>query len=260
MNWNKEWWQEYLDGVYNASTEKTNKQLARLYRRTALRLKRDIENLYNKFDKRPEDIIINDLYKNNQYYKLLSNINKELSALGEEEIKIMDKNLLEVYEKTSNAVSNQIGFQRVFDLPAQRVVHSIWCQDGKDWSDRVWSNKAILQERLEERLVDCVARGLSKDKAVNELCGLAIDGNRSSAERIVRTELTRIQNQAAKDTYKEAGLEYYEYLCIDDDRTSEDCLDLNGKIFRLDEAVVGENFPPIHPNCRCSIIPVVGQK
>lgn len=114
-----------------------------------------------------------------------------------------------------------------------------------------------MQERLEERLVDCVARGLSKDKAVNELCNLSIDGNRSSAERIVRTELTRVQNQAAKDTYKEAGVEYYEYLAVGDDRTSEECMDLNGKIFRLDDAVVGENFPPIHPNCRCTIIPVM---
>ena len=59
------------------------------------------------------------------------------------------------------------------------------------------------------------------------------------------------------DSYKEAGVEYYEYLAVGDDRTSEECMDLNGKIFRLDEARVGENFPPMHPNCRCTIIPVM---
>lgn len=97
-----------------------------------MRLKRDIELLYEKFDKRPEDIIISDLYKNNQYYKMLSQINKELRDLGQKEIEIVDKNLLQVYEMTSFRVANEIGFQQTFPLPAERVVHSIWCKDGKD--------------------------------------------------------------------------------------------------------------------------------
>ena len=32
------------------------------------------------------------------------------------------------------------------------------------------------------------------------------------------------------------------------------CLALQGQVFSLDEAEVGVNFPPIHPNCNCSII------
>jgi NAD+--asparagine ADP-ribosyltransferase len=28
------------------------------------------------------------------------------------------------------------------------------------------------------------------------------------------------------------------------------CSDLDGKVFRVDEAVVGETYPPLHPNCR----------
>ena len=120
-------------------------------------------------------------------------------------------------------------------------------------------NKRVLQQKLEEGLVDCVARGLPKDQVVSELCGLSYDGNRYCADRIVRTELTRIQNQAAKDTYEAAGVDYYEYLAVEDDRTSEECAELNGKQFRFCNAVVGVNFPPMHPNCRCTIIPLVGQ-
>ncbi len=250
---NNKWWED----IYDDAVEDTEKHLERLYRKAALRLKRNIEELYNKFEVRPEDLIINDLYKNNQYYILLSQLNRELTRLGAEEIKVLDSKMEAFYEYTSGAVSNQIGFQKAFQLPAERVIHSIWCKDGKDWSDRIWSNKAVLQERLEQKLVDCIAGGLSKDKAVNELCNLSIEGNRNAADRIVRTELTRIQNAAAADTYKAAGIEKYEYLAIEDDRTSEECSELNGKIFRLDDAVVGENFPPIHPNCRCSIIPIV---
>jgi uncharacterized protein with gpF-like domain len=35
-----------------------------------------------------------------------------------------------------------------------------------------------------------------------------------------------------------------------DSRTSEICRELNGKRFKLSEAEVGVNYPPMHPNCR----------
>ena len=63
---------------------------------------------------------------------MLGKINKELTRLGYDEIKIINDNLLEVYHMTSQEVSNQIGFQQTIELPAERVVHSIWCKDGKD--------------------------------------------------------------------------------------------------------------------------------
>lgn len=122
------WW----DDIYKEAVEDTEKHLIRLYTKSARRLQRAIEDLYNKFEVRPEDLIINDLYKNNQYYFLLAQINKELTALGAEEIKILDKNMIDFYEHTSQMVQNQIGFQQVYQLPAERVIHSIWCKDGKD--------------------------------------------------------------------------------------------------------------------------------
>jgi SPP1 gp7 family putative phage head morphogenesis protein len=40
-----------------------------------------------------------------------------------------------------------------------------------------------------------------------------------------------------------------------DNRTSDICRKIDeemkkGKKYRIDEAVVGENYPPLHPNCR----------
>ena len=28
------------------------------------------------------------------------------------------------------------------------------------------------------------------------------------------------------------------------------CSDMNGEVFKISEASVGENYPPLHPNCR----------
>ena len=49
---------------------------------------------------------------------------------------------------------------------AQAVLNSVWCADGKHWSNRIWNNKEALQQRIEKSLVDCVSRGVPKDEAI----------------------------------------------------------------------------------------------
>ena len=78
----------------------------------------------------------------------------------------------------------------------------------------------------------------------------------SQADRIARTELSYVQNQSTIDRYKQAGFTKYQYLTADD-CCSEICSEKDGEIFNIDEAVVGENIPPLHPNCRCSILAVI---
>lgn len=241
---------------YGRLTTDTDKKLAQLYAETANEIVAEIMKLYDKFDKRPEDVIMNDFYKNNNYYLMLNKINKKLAELGQAEIRIMNTQLLELYQKTSETVSSNIGFTIGFDAGNQEVVNRIWCPDGKHWSNRIWKNKAVMQDRLEKGIADCVSRGLSKDKVVSSLVD-AIGVDRKKAERLVRTELTYVQNQACADTYTKAGIDKYEYLAIEDTRTSEQCHNLNGKVFRFADAQIGVNFPPIHANCRCTIIPVI---
>lgn len=234
----------------------TEKKLAKLYKNTADSIALDIALLFDKLDKPAEEILINDLFKNNQYYWLLSQINQKLRELGEAEIQIIDAELLKMYETTSALVQNQAGFQVGFEDSAKDIVNKIWCPDGKHWSARVWNNKAIMQEALEQGLTDCVARGLSKDKVVTELAAMA-GNDRYKAERLVRTELTYIQNEAAADTYEKAGITQYEYLSATDARVSKICKQTNGKKFYFKEKQVGKNFPPLHANCRCTILPIV---
>ena len=186
----------------------------------------------------------------------MGNINKHLTALGEEEIKVTNQELLKMYDKTSSLVANQAGFTVGFDDGAQKVIDKIWCPDGKHWSSRVWKNKSIMQAQLEQGIADCVARGLNKEKLISEITDRVVK-DRYKASRLVRTELTYVQNAAAADTYEKAGCKKYEYCAALDERTSEECEALNGQQFYFRDAIVGENFPPIHANCRCTIIPVI---
>lgn len=46
----------------------------------------------------------------------------------------------------------------------------------------------------------------------------------------------------------------YKYLAELDKHTSEICQELDGQVFLLEEAEVGINYPPMHPNCRSTVI------
>ncbi|MCH7795762.1 MAG: minor capsid protein, partial [Proteobacteria bacterium] len=52
--------------------------------------------------------------------------------------------------------------------------------------------------------------------------------------------------------YGLGGIESYRWVAAVSARTDAICEELNGQVFPLASSVV----PPIHVNCRCSIIPV----
>jgi SPP1 gp7 family putative phage head morphogenesis protein len=65
-------------------------------------------------------------------------------------------------------------------------------------------------------------------------------------------------NQGHKKGYEDSGVvEKYEFLAAIDSRTSKLCRNQDGKVYKLKSAVVGKNYPPLHPNCRSTVIPVL---
>jgi NAD+--asparagine ADP-ribosyltransferase len=68
--------------------------------------------------------------------------------------------------------------------------------------------------------------------------------------RLVRTETNHFQNRAELQSYKDEDVEYYRFDATLDGRTSDICRELNGKIFRVADAIEGVNYPAMHVNCR----------
>jgi hypothetical protein len=68
--------------------------------------------------------------------------------------------------------------------------------------------------------------------------------------------MNHISNQASMDAYRGSGVvKEYEFLATLDDRTSEICQELDGKVFTLAQGKTGVNMPPMHPYCRSTTIP-----
>ncbi len=88
-----------------------------------------------------------------------------------------------------------------------------------------------------------------------------------TAARVARTETIRAANAATEDSFRESkvvtGKQWFTAL---DERVDDECAALDGKIVDLDDDFIqlegvpsnyqDVGFPPIHPNCRCTLSPV----
>ncbi|AIL57788.1 phage head morphogenesis protein [Staphylococcus aureus M90388] len=68
------------------------------------------------------------------------------------------------------------------------------------------------------------------------------------------------KEESQKLTYlKELGEDgEYKYVAKIDSKTSKLCHSLNGKIFKVKDMIPGVNAPPMHPWCRSTTVPHVG--
>ena len=128
---------------------------------------------------------------------------------------------------------------------------------GKMFSDRIWDNKDALVKYIQQDLTVGIIRGDSIQKMARQL-KKDLNVLYYQAERLVRTETNYAMNQGHLKGYEDSGVvEKYEFLAAIDSRTSKLCKNQNGKVYKLSEATVGVNYPPVHCNCRSTVIPVL---
>lgn len=174
--------------------------------------------------------------------------------------KTLERVYKESYYRTMFDFQQGLGYAFNFATLDQKAidvaVNTKWCQ-GENYSDRIWKNKALLQGTLKKTVQQGIIKGediSSMIKTIEHDMGVQY----SAAQRLVRTEVNHIYNLASNNSYRESGaIEEYEYVATLDDRTSDICRSLDGKVFSVDDFKPGENAPPMHPNCRCVTIPKV---
>lgn len=127
--------------------------------------------------------------------------------------------------------------------------------DGQNWSERIWNDKAMLKQELYTKLSQAFIRGDSIDRTTQELAK-RMDVSYSRAYRLVQTETAFFVEQATMNSYSESSVvDRYEYLAVLDNRTSDICRAMDGKIFKITEKEVGVNCPPLHCHCRSTTVP-----
>lgn len=255
------YWQDRMaktqDAVSAKSRKQIEKQLSKYYARTAKKVIEDFENTYLKLLATIEDgkePTPADLYKLDKYWQMQGQLRRELRNLGEKEVALFTKyfelNFFDVYYAID--VEGATAFNTLNTETVHQMINSIWCADGKSWSQRIWEDTEALAETLNEQLVHTVATGKKTTELKNLLQG-RFGVSYSRADALVRTELAHIQTQAATKRYKDYGIQEVQIWADKDERRCDVCGKLHKKRY-----LVGTPVPiPAHPRCRCCIVPVI---
>ena len=147
-----------------------------------------------------------------------------------------------------------------FSLVPQRAVNMVLSEPwhGHNYSERVWIHNDRFIQAVGQTIEDGIISGHSvsrmTDKLIDYVKDTAPGGIRTSAETLVRSETAHFMNQGQRMAYEEIGIKQYRFVAALSELTCDTCGNLDGSVFDTDKAVEGENFPPIHPRCRCVTI------
>ena len=121
---------------------------------------------------------------------------------------------------------------------------------GATFSERIWGNQTALKAELSKQLQVGMIQGKNPRVLAREI-QKTFGTSTSNAERLMRTELARVQTEAQRQSFLANGFEMYTFHV--NHGCCAACSDLDGKHFKIKDMMPGENAPPMHPNCRCSV-------
>ena len=187
---------------------------------------------------------------------LRTQINMELIKVSSDVESATKNTLTSIYRDTYTEVTKDLGVNVIVSKDKiKAVLDRPW--SGANFSERLWSNTDKLAQTVKQEIVNGMIQGINLQTMSKRVSERFETAKKNDVERLLRTEVNYTLNQATLDGYKEAGIEKYEFSATLDSRTSQICSELNGEIFEIKKIAVGLNYPPMHPRCRSTTIPIV---
>ncbi|HEC2174073.1 TPA: minor capsid protein [Staphylococcus delphini] len=128
-----------------------------------------------------------------------------------------------------------------------------------NWSERLWNNQDELRKDVERMASHVMLRGRHPYEFVPEIRKKQ-QQTVANTKRLLITEAARVQTEAQKMHYLETMGDDAEYVFVAkrDEKTSKICRHYDKKVFKVKDMVPGVNAPPMHPHCRSTTVPYVG--
>lgn len=163
----------------------------------------------------------------------------------------------DTYYRTVYAVSQQADvastFARIDPQTIERILAVPWV--GSEFSSRIWADKDKLTRELMQTLSRGFVRGDSLDRMTKEFAQ-RMGVSESRAATLIHTESAHMAAEAAEQGYRETGVQSYRFEAALDLKTCAVCGAMDQREFPLAERETGVNYPPLHPRCRCTTVPV----
>lgn len=188
----------------------------------------------------------------NRLEMLKSQIGQSIIDTGIKEEKAVSNHLGKAYKDEITRQAGILGKDRDEDLlnRSSGVVNGSF--QGATWSSRIWMANAELQAQIGIQLQRAMVQGLNPRTLASDLMPLIKDNvknKRSIAERIARTEMARVQDDAQMSSFKKYGFKYVLWVAEPSAcRICQDIASYNNGIYPVDDVP----YIPAHPNCRCA--------
>lgn len=189
---------------------------------------------------------------------LIKEFDLQLTKLAVELNNDVEKIKSETYESVFNEIGLELdaaSFKVINKEAVEIAVNKIWARD--HFSTSIWNNKSKLTRYLSTAISSGILKGSSVQKMAKELDKVMKSGYKN-AVRLIRTEVSYVMNQATQDAYMQCKVvEGQEWLTHPDERRCPTCGERHGKVFEYKDGKPEPalDTPPLHPNCRCTIIP-----
>jgi SPP1 gp7 family putative phage head morphogenesis protein len=176
---------------------------------------------------------------------------EDLQVKKMKDLKVILKNAFKGQFQDAKKMAQQELFKSDFAVPLPTDEFMKFLEDETygyigDWSYSVTKAAKIA-------IIQAIKDGKALSEVLNMLEADGQEASLVSLERYARTKFTEVMNRGRLETFNESGIvSGYEYSAILDDRTSDICESLDGKIFKDGEQPIA----PLHFNCRSLLIPI----
>ncbi len=137
------------------------------------------------------------------------------------------------------------------------------------FSDRIWQYQDIMRQDLGRLLQQGLIQGKGARVIAKDLKKYWYGNDPKTGggatycmERLMRTELARVQTEAQKQSFERNGFEMYQFICNVNPtkhgtcpvcrRLANEDKGLGKGVYLVKDMMPGTNAPPMHPHCRCS--------
>lgn len=192
----------------------------------------------------------------------------------EKELFLVDKSINELYEKTSDGLLGLLNdtlvenyaldsylfykltgkAKKIKKLSEKVMLENLYDRwSGLSFMETMYKNQQKLRNTVKQEVCKAINQGFNAREIANKVKD-KLNSDYKHTLMVVNTEHAFIMNRASYLAYINNDFERYEFVATLDNRTTLTCQELDGKVFKVEDAKVGINYPPCHIRCRSTTI------
>ena len=260
---------EEIKKIYEQAYRDIDKEIQRTYRAYSKNTGLDVDKLKELLTVKETDKVWKTLKRQGLDQYIKNNYKSRISRLEQIQAQIYGKAKL-IYPKeelehtmayegvinnsyyksiydTQKGLGYDFSFNKIDNNTIKLLLNEKW--SGLNYKQRIWGNTDYLAEALSYTIGGAMLSGQSIEKTTQQVRE-RFRVSKYYAERLVRTETNYFHNEADAMAYEQMGVKKYVFVATLDNRTSDICQSHDTKVYNYKDKKTGENYPPLHPNCR----------